>query len=640
MKINIFITLLVLSLLSCSKKEDFLLSSPNGEIQITITNKDNISTFSVLYAMDTILKQSAFGLQVNEINFTKNVSYLNFTKAQFDETWTTVIGKQPTVRNYYNEYKFHVAKNNEKQKFYEIIYRLYDNGFAYRYNFPSDAIGDSILIEKELTALHVNGDFTYWAYNGENHNLGPILRYEKSIKKVRTPIVLQLQNNKFMAIHEAEIIQFAPFSINASLNNQSLGFNTTYSSRKQPFKTSWRAFMIGEKINDIVESNLLKNLNEPCKISDPSWIKPGKSLWDWRVWGYKTEDSYTYQLDTKSHKRLIDFASKNNIQYLLIDADWYGSEFMESSDPASARDGIDIEDCIQYAADRKVGIFLYLNDVGANKFGLERVLKQFSEWGAKGIKYGFMKGNTEEKVKHTREVVELCAKYKLMVDFHDDPIPPSGDERTWPNLITKEYGHAQADAKKSYYPETAVNQPLINMIAGTMDFTNGWFDLNNAHSRVKVFQELPGTVVAEVAKLITINTGLMVLPDSPEEYLKKGDLFDCIRKMPAQFDSYKVIDASLDEFVCIGRESGDDWFIGSLTNREERTIMLDLSFLPNDKKYEATLYEDADNSHFLDNKESYTIRKQQVNSTTKILIKMGAGGGNAIYIKNIIDQEK
>ena len=496
------------------------------------------------------------------------------------------------------------------------------------------------MIDTELTELNVNGDFTYWAYNGEEHNIGPVLKSAKSINKVRTPVVLQLDNKKFMAIHEADIIEFAPFSVNASVNNQSLGFNTTYSSRNQPFKTSWRAFMIGDRIGDLVESNLLENLNEPCKIENTSWIKPGKSLWDWRVLGYKTDDSYTYQLNTNSHKRFIDFASENNIQYLLIDADWYGSEFKKSSDPTSARDGIDIADCMQYAAKRKVGIILYLNDVGAKKFGLERVLKQFHEWGAVGVKYGFMKGNAEEKVKHTREVVELCAKYKLMVDFHDNPIPPSGDIRTWPNLVTREYGHAQADGKKSYFPETAVNQPLINMIAGPLDLTNGWFDLNNADSRVKVFQKIPGTVVAEVAKLITIYSGWMVLPDSPEEYLKKDDLFDCIRNMPAQFDSYKVIDAKMDEFVCIGRKSGDDWFIGSLTNREKRTILLDLSFLPKDRKYEATIYEDAENSHFLDNKEAYTIRKQQVNSTTTLTIKMGAGGGNAIYIKNIFDSKK
>ena len=640
MRIKIYIlSVLIVSLSSCSKQNAFLLLSPNGELQLNISNKDNSSLFTATYIGDTLIQQSVLGLQVNETNFTDNVSFTDFSKNEFDETWTTINGKQQTIHNHYNEYKINVGKIDTPQQFYEVIFRLYDNGFAYRYNFPSEAVIDSSLVNEELTELNFKHDFKYWAYNGERHNLGPILRSEKNMKQVEIPIVMQFNQNSFMAIHEAEIMDFAPFSINASTNKQSLSFNTSYSTRKTSFKTSWRAFMLGDKVGDLVESNLLVNLNEPCKIEDPSWIKPGKTMWDWRVWGYKAQDGFEYGLNTKSHKRLIDFASKNNIQNLLIDADWYGSEFSETSDPTSSREGVDIVDCMQYAKSKNIGVILYLNDIGAKKFGLERVLKQFSEWGATGVKYGFLKGSVEEKVRQTRNIVELCAKYKLTVNFHDYPIAPSGDRRTYPNLITKEFGHSQADAKKSYFPETAVNQPLINMIAGPLDLCNGWFGLNNAHKegRPKVFEEIPGTVVAEVAKLITIYTGCAVLPDSPEEYLKKDDLFDCIRKMPAQFESFKIIDAKLDEFVSVARKAGKDWFIGSLTNRESRAIVLDLNFLPKDKRYEATLYEDAEDSHFLNNKESYKIRKQLVDFKTKLTVQMAPGGGNAIFLKDITD---
>ena len=636
---NYLLPLLLLSLLSCSNKDTFKLLSPNGKLHLNILNQDNKSSLTVIHKEDTLVLPSPFGLQVNETNFTENVSFTDFSKIEFDETCTTVNGKQPTVRNHYCEYETKVTKVDHPQLFFKIIFRLYDNGFAYRYNFPQEAIQDSLLI-KELTEINFKDDFTYWAFNGENHNKGPVIRSKEKIKNLQIPVVMQFGQNSFMAIHEAEIINFAPFSINASANNHSLSFNTSYSKQNNAFKTSWRTFMLGDKIGDLVESNLLVNLNEPCKIEDTSWIKPGKSLWDWRVWGYKTEDGYEYGLNTKSHKRMIDFAAENNIQYLLVDADWYGAEFSESSDPTSAREGINIEECMTYAKNKGVGIILYLNDIGAKKFGLERVLKQFSTWGAIGVKYGFMTGSPEDKVKHTREVVELCAKYKLMVNFHDGPIAPSGDRRTYPNLITKEFCHAQADARRSYFPETAVNQPLINMIAGPIDATNGWFGLNKAHSRMRVFQEIPGTVVAEVAKLITNYSGWMVLPDSPEEYKKKDDLFECVRNMPPHFDSFKVLDAKLDDFVCIARKSGTDWFIGSLTNREARTINLKLDFLPKDKKYEATFYEDAESSHFLNNKESYNIRKQVVDSTNELAIRMEPGGGHAIFLKSISDREE
>lgn len=602
---NTFLILLVsLSIISCSKNDKTVLTSPDGELEISISNKNNNSNFFLINNGDTILTESAFGLLVNETDFTKNVSISDVKKTTFDETWKTINGKNPLVRNHYNEYQFKISKSDTENDFYNVVFRLYDGGFAYRYIFPNKAISDAVIIAKELTKLNFKNDFTYWSYQIEKHNLGPIKRSQQTIKNVLTPIVIKSGEEDFMAIHEAEIIEFAPFTINASDKNLSLGFNTDYSKRIEAFKTSWRTFIIGKRAGNLVESNLLVNLNEPCKIEDTSWIKLGKSLWDWRVWVHVTNDGYTYGLLTESHKRFIDFASKNNIQYLLIDADWYGSEISESSDPTTSREGVDIIQCMQYAKERNIGIILYLNDIGAKRFGLENILKTFHEWGAVGVKYGFMKGNDEEKVKHTRRVVELCAKYQLMVNFHDIPIPPSGDRRTWPNLVTKEYGHAQADGRESHYPETGVNMSFINMIAGPLDLTNGWFDMNSAHDRVKVYKKILGTVVGDIAKLIVVYPGWMVLPDAPEEYLKKDDLLDCIRIMPAQFNGFKVIDGEIDEFISVARKAGDDWFIGSLTNRKARTITIDLSFLPKDKKYETTLYEDVEDSYFLNNKES------------------------------------
>ncbi len=637
-KNNLHLILLLLlpmfSFFSCSNQDKEILFSPDENIEIVISNQDNSNSFILMYKGDTVIGESKLGLLVNDIDFTSEVIIKDFTQYVFENTWKNVNGKNPLVHNYYKEYTFKCSKAESEMDFYNIIFRVYDDGFAYRYDFPAEAIKGSTTISRELTSLNFYPDFKYWAYNGEHHNIGPILRSEENREVVRIPMVMQLRDDMFMAIHEAEILDFGPLSVDASGEGHSLGINTTYSPRKEAFKTSWRAFIIGDRVGDLVESDLLVNLNEPCKIEDPSWIKPGKTMWDWRVWGYKADDGFEYGLNTESHKRFIDFASENNIQYLLMDADWYGSEFSEESDPTSSGGLIDIEENMRYAKEKGVGLILYLNDVGAKKFGLERVVKQFSDWGAAGVKYGFMRGSEEEKVAHTRRVIELCAKYKLMVNFHDNPIPPNGESRTWPNLMSKEFCHSQADALRSYFPETAVNTPLVNMVAGPLDACNGWFDFNTSVSRVKVFEELPGTVAAEVAKLIAIHTGWVVLPDSPEEYLKKDDLFDCIRKMPAQFDGFKVLDAEIDEFVSIARKSGEDWFIGSLTNREARTIKIDFSFLPEGNKYEATFYEDTEDTHFLDKREAYKIRKQSVDSNSVVEITMAPGGGNAIYIRH------
>jgi len=624
-----------LLLVSCGDSNRYVLKSPGGNIRIDINNEGNQSKFAVLYNVDTLIRESKLGLMVDEVDFTRDVVLSDYTEYVYENAWETVNGKNAVVKNHYIEYTFKFSKTESEEDFYNIVFRVYDDGFAYRYSFPEDAIGDGVLINSELTSLNIKNDFRYWSYNGEHHNAGPVERSKEKVDLVRPPMVMELNDDVFMSIVEGAIFDFGPFNIDASGTGNSLVFNVGYSSRNETFQTSWRAFIIGNTAGDLVESNLLVNLNEPCKIEDPSWIKPGKTMWDWRVWGYKTEDGFEYGLNTESHKKFIDFAAENNVQYLLMDADWYGAEFSEDSDPTSSGKLVDIEENMSYAKERGIGIFLYLNDVGARKFGLERVLKQFADWGAAGVKYGFMRGSWEEKVHHTRRVVELCAKHKLMVNFHDNPVPPSGDRRTWPNLTSKEFCHSQADAHRSYFPETVVNQVFINMVAGPIDGCNGWFDLNNNLYRVKVFEEIPGTVAAEVAKLIVLYSGMSVLPDSPEEYLKKDDLFECIRNLPGQFDSFSVLDGKLDEFVSVARKSRDDWFIGNLTNREARNLGIDLSFLPKGQAFEATIYEDADNTHFLHNKEAYNIRKQIVNSGTVLEVKMAPGGGNAIHLKQL-----
>ncbi|MCD6355050.1 MAG: glycoside hydrolase family 97 catalytic domain-containing protein [Prolixibacteraceae bacterium] len=613
-------------LISCNQNCNSNLQSPNKQCNSTLVFNNNSIALNLIFKGDTLVRNIKIELTESELSLLKNIEITSLKTSSFKATWKTINGKNKTVLNEYNLYDFKLK--SEPGKAFNLKIRLYDAGFAYRFVFPEEFENVN-----ENSTIQFTGDFTFWAYNGENHNIGPVKFSEYPKNKVPNPVVFKTENKNYFAIHEAAIFEHAPFVLTNSFANS---FKLTQQIIADgAVKTSWRAFILGATPGDLIESNLLVNLNEPCKIEDPSWINPGRAMWDWRVLGYKAADGFEYGLNTISHKRFIDFAAKNNIQYLLIDADWYGPEFSDNSDPTSAREGVNIEECMAYAKEKGVGVILYLNDVGANKFGLERILKQFADWGAAGVKYGFMKGLPKEKVLNTRRIVELCAKYKLMVDFHDNPIAPSGDRRTWPNLITKEFGHSQADAKKSYFPETAVTAPFVNMLAGPLDMCNGWFSLNTAfgNGRHRVFEEIPGTVAAEVAKLIVTYGGWYVLPDAPEEYLKKDDLFDCIRRMPAQFDSFKVLNGEIGEFISVARKAGDDWFVGSLTNRESRELKINFDFLDAGKKYVATFYEDTPETDFLNNKEAYKIRNDiQVKKGTIEKVQLAPGGGNAIWI--------
>ncbi len=626
----IFLLAVSLIVYSCNCDSKLILKSPNEETFSEITIDEGSFSFNLIFEGDSLIKKINPELKVNEELLLKNASIVEVENSETNESWNTVNGKNKTVRNHFNRYNLKLK--NEAGKTFDLEMKVYDKGFAYRFVFP-----EKVDLVTEKTQIDFTDDFTFWTYNGEHHNIGPEKLSTYKNDRVKNPVVFKTGNNNYFAIHEAAIFEHAPFELIKSKNNGLLLQQECSSS--SAIKTSWRAFILGNRPGDLVESNLLVNLNEPCKIEDTSWIKPGKSMWDWRVWGYKAADGFEYGLNTISHIRFIDFAAENNIQYLLIDADWYGPEFSDDSDPTSARKGVNIEECMAYAKKKDVGVILYLNDVGAKKFGLERVLKQFSDWGAAGVKYGFMRGTPKEKVLNTRRIVELCAKYKLTVNFHDGPIAPSGDRRTWPNLITKEFCHAQADAKRSYWPETIVTSPFVNMIAGPLDMTNGWFALNTAYTsqdRPKVFAEIPGTVAAEVAKQIVIYSGCSVLPDAPEEYLKKDDLFDCIRQMPAQFDSFKILDGEIGEFITVARQAGNNWFVGSLTNRESRELTIKFDFLEEGKKYLATYYEDAAGTHFEANKESYQVRKDiEVGNNSIVNVKLAPGGGHSIFLKAI-----
>ncbi len=629
---SLIISCLALLTWTCSTKvAENTVQSPNGQIVASFNLQNGKPFVSLKKEGREILKPSPVGLRLEHLpdgpfKVTEMVS------GSGNSTWQPTWDKFSSIADVYNEATFWLQAEAQSSYKCGVIIRLYDDAMAIRYVLPEQEGFQDFTITEDQTAFVFPEDHTFWSANGERHNIGPIPLSNYPEETRYTPTVIRRSDEVYLALLEAAIYDFAHFNLIRGDQPYSLKCEMDISRGKTPAQTSWRVLLLGDKPGDLVESNTLVNLNPPCTIEDPSWIKPGKAVWDWRVWGYEAGDGFTYGLNTISHKRFIDFAAENNIRYLLMDADWYGPEFSPDADPTSATEGINIEENMAYAKSKGVGIILYLNDVGAKKFGLEKILKQFSEWGAAGVKYGFMTSQGQEKVTYTRKVVELCAKYKLTVNFHDGPLPPSGDRRTWPNLVTREYGHSQADAKRSYFPETVVNQVFINMITGPLDMCNGWFGFEGAESRHRVFEKIPGTVAAEVAKLGALFSGIHVLPDAPEEYTEKSDLFDFIKTLPDTFDEIRILDGALDEFVTVGRRKGDNWYIGSLTNREAREVTINLSFLKEGANYKATLFEDAPDSHYLHNQEAYTVTEITVTKDDIINAKIAPGGGHAIRL--------
>ena len=399
------------------------------------------------------------------------------------------------------------------------------------------------------------------------------------------------------------------------------------------FTGAWRVLMVGKTPGDLVDSHLLELLN-PEPEGDFSWVRPGVYLWDWRIDGAVWE-GYHYGMNYESWVKMIDFAAEQGFQGLVLDANWYGPEFEKDSDPTKGDKARDVQRIIKYGKDKGVGVWLYLNDVAGTNYPIEETLAQYEEWGASGVKYGFMNGNAQEKNRKTQEITALCAKHHLMVDYHDYPVHPFGQMRTYPNAVTREYCKAQLDGRQIFQPKTFVTSVFVNMVAGPIDQNNGFLELHQGRTtRKDNNQEVPSTVTGEIARTMITWSGATVIPDIPEYYRKYPSLLEFLSAEKQPWQESITLAGEIGEYIVMARQNKDgEWLIGAATNEDEREIEIPLSFLGKGK-FTATINTDADDTHYRTNRE--TFKTQAGISVTRkqtIKIRLAPGGGACILIK-------
>ena len=634
MKFKLILIALVLSLSFSVQGQIYTVFSPNKNVKAVIESGKALSV-NIFKGKLCVVRNIRTGLSINDADF----SQFRVTKKKetaFSGVWKPVWGKQSEILNEYNELTLSVQETEKEKRQMNIVFRVYNNGAALRYEIPRQASINNFVINSDLTSFEVAGDQIFWTPNGEKDNIGPVKvadvqKETQKEKKFSTPMVFETAEHTCLAVHEAASFDFSYVQLKPNGKNR-FQFDIEPSQGVTPAQTSWRVFMLGDKAGDLLESNLLENLNPPCAIKDASWIKPGVSLWDWRANGAKAGD-FTYGINQQSYLKFVDFAAEKGIEYVLFDAGWY-----HTKGPTISRDEMDMPGLIKYAESKGVGIMLYIDrkrKAGVNDWKLEDVLKVWQQWGVKGIKYGFLGGECKGRqalVKKTRQIVELCAKYRMMVDFHDHPVPPCGDSRTWPNLITREYCHSQSDARKAFGPKTFVTSALVNGVAGSLDMDNGYFELNSLMGRTAIGEPVQSTVVAESARAFIIFSGLVVLPDHPDAYRAKGDLFNFIAQIRGSWDKTKVLDAKIGEYLVVARKAGDTWLVGAATNDAARELDIPLDFL-DAGEYEATIYSDDENTSAFGNKEGYKISNEKISKGQVHHFKMAPGGGHAIMIR-------
>jgi alpha-glucosidase len=445
-------------------------------------------------------------------------------------------------------------------------------------------------------------------------------------------MTVKASDKLYLAIHEADLVTGDPLVLQSTKGSTTFSVVSNPGKLEANFQSAWRVILCGKTPGTLVDSHLIELLN-PAAKGDFSWVKPGVAVWDWRIDGAQV-DGFTYSMSYPSWIRMVDFAAENNIRYLVLDANWYGPEHEANSDPVKGDKANEVRKLLQYGKEKGIGIWLYLNDVGGRKFPIEQTLKQYGDWGAAGIKYGFMKGNPAEKNAWTRKITELCALNHLLCDFHDGPVHPYGQMRTFPNAVTREFCHAQLDGHHVFVPSTFVTTVFVNMLAGPIDMNNGMFDLRQGKTtRIDENQPVPSTLVSEAARTLIVFSGATIIPDIPEYYRKYPDLLKFISSQKMPWLESKTLSGEIGEYIVMARQASDGvWLIGAATNELPRELEISLDFLKRGK-YEVTVIQDGDQAHYLNNREELKTEQKIVKSADKVHVKLAAGGGACLIIK-------
>lgn len=635
---NIYlVALLVLFLTGCGEEKSYKLDSPDDLLTVSITQADNGELVYCLYADNKMVIDSSrlgYRLKSGKEFPSSGWKIVKGEKTSVDNEWHPVWGKRSVVPDMYNQLTLFLEDETSQSGLNSLAleFRVYNDGLAFRYVIPQ---GVDEAAECELTQIKFPTDPTAWFYNGEHENYGPVRLSEVDATRPSN-VTLQLSDSLFLNIHEAYLLEGDPLRLNSGKGESSFTVVSSpgvFGQLKGGFTSAWRVAMVGRTPGVLVDSHLLELLN-PEPQMDFSWVKPGVAVWDWRIDG-AVSDNFTYSMSYPSWIRMVDFAAEQGFKYLVLDANWYGPEFETNSDPIKGDKAKDVQRLLAYGKEKGVGIWLYLNDVGGRKFPIEETLKQYGDWGAAGVKYGFMQGTAEEKNLWTQKITKLCAENHLLVDYHDAPVHPYGQMRTWPNAITREFCHAQLDAHRVFTPSTFCTTVFVNMVAGPIDMNNGMFDLRQGKTtRVDESQPVPSTLVSEAARTLIVFSGATILPDIPEYYRKYPALLDFISAQKMPWKESRTLDGKIGEYIVMMRQTNDAYLVGAATNESGRTINLPLSFL-GEGTHEVQIAEDGDDGHYLTNRETLKTSRKQVSAQDTLILKLAPGGGACLAFRKI-----
>ena len=675
--------------------------SPNGNIVLNVElNAQGTPVYQVSYKGQEIVKPSKLGIELNEENSLMDQFRINKTSTStFDETWQPVWGESRDIRNHYNELLVEMEKPSNG-RFMNLRFRVYDDGVGFRYEFPQQKYLPYFVVKAEHTEFAMTGDHTAWWIPGDydtqeydymETRLSEIRTHMReaitpnasqtpfSETGVQTSLQMKTANGLYINIHEAALIDYSCMHLN--LDDKNMIFESWLTPDAQgnmahmqtPCQTPWRTIMVSDDARDILASNLILNLNEPCKLEDTSWIKPVKyvGVW-WEMINGKKQWSYTSELPSihlgqtdyskvKPHglhaanndnvRRYIDFAARHGFDQVLVEGwnvgweDWFGMSKDYVFDFQTPYPDFDIKALNDYAHSKGVRLQMH-HETSASVRNYERHMEAaynlMNKYGYNSVKSGYV-GNIIPRGEHHYGqwmnnhylyAMKQAVKHHIMVNAHE-AVRPTGLCRTWPNLIGNEAARGtEYEATNGSKPFHTTILPFTRLQGGPMDYTPGIFEMDMSKNNPKNPNHVNSTLARQLALYVTMYSPLQMAADMIENYEKHMDAFQFIKDVAVDWDDSRYLEAEPGRYIVAARKAKDtgNWFVGCTASEHGHTSTLKLSFLDPGKKYVATVYADAKDANYKTNPDAYIIKKGVVTAKSALKLTAASGGGYAISI--------
>ncbi|MHB8912191.1 MAG: glycoside hydrolase family 97 protein [Lysobacter sp.] len=642
-------------------------ASPGKVLSVALELHEGRLSYRIDRFGEPVIASSRLGFQLRGAGkLERNLALASQAARSVDETWEQPWGESRFVRNHHNELRARFTETSHLKRSFDVVFRVFDDGVGFRYEFPQQANLSDVIIDDELTEFAVAAPATAWWIPAGEWN-----RYEYLYKKTplaevgqaHTPITVKTDGGLYIAFHEAALVDYASMwlrrvedqRLRAQLSPASEGWKVR---RTAPFNTPWRTLQIADSAGGLVESNLILNLNEPNALGDVNWFKPSKyvGIWwslhlDQQTWATGKKHGAT----TANTRRHIDFAAKHGFRGVLVegwnpgwDGDWFGNGW--NFDFTRATPDFDIESLAGYAKSKGVHL------VGHHETGcavshyegqLGAALDLYARLGIDSVKTGYVcdAGQIERQdaagapvirewhdgqwmSRHHLRVVTEAAKRHIAVNAHE-PIKDTGLRRTYPNWIAREGARGMeynAWGNPPNPPEHEANLVFTRMLSGPMDFTPGILSLQGRG------QPLQSTLAKQLALYVVLYSPIQMAADLPENYEKHLDAFQFIKDVPADWSDTRVLNGEIGDYVTIARKdrNSEDWYLGSLTDERGRVLSVPLSFLDPGRSYIAQIYRDGDGAHWKTAPFAFTRETREVSSADTLTLRLAAGGGEAI----------